>query len=72
MPEITVTEYRDAARNDEGWCIECKEFTREMCEPDAENYDCPVCEGRTVMGAELAMVRMDFDITEDKDETDQG
>lgn len=39
-----------------GWCTECNEFTRDMTEPDAEGYKCPVCDGMTVMGAENALI----------------
>lgn len=59
MPEattITQADYVDAMQNDLGWCTHCEDFTREMCEPDAREYRCPVCEQRTVYGAEWAMV----------------
>lgn len=55
---ITVTEDRYyAATNDyEGFCTTCKDFTRDQTEPDAEGYDCPVCGGKTVVGAENALL----------------
>ena len=39
-----------------GWCKDCKDFTRECTEPDAEDYDCPECGGNNVIGAEQAML----------------
>lgn len=45
-----------------GYCKTCKEFTRDSTEPDAENYDCPVCENLTVVGAEDALVMGLIDI----------
>lgn len=43
-----------ALDNSLGWCTGCADFTRECTEPDAEGYDCPVCESDSVVGAELA------------------
>ena len=40
----------------EGWCTECEEWTRDCTEPDAEGYDCPVCEENTVIGAEMYLM----------------
>ena len=53
---ITQAEYEDATGNYLGWCTVCEEFTREHTEPDAEGYDCPKCEGLTVVGAEDALL----------------
>lgn len=39
-----------------GWCNDCKEFNREMTEPDAEFYDCDVCDENNVYGAENALI----------------
>jgi Zn finger protein HypA/HybF involved in hydrogenase expression len=54
--QITEQEYRNACESDSGFCIECNDFTREMVEPDAENYKCPECEKETVFGAEQALI----------------
>jgi Zn finger protein HypA/HybF involved in hydrogenase expression len=53
---IDESNYADATENYRGWCIDCKEFTRDNTEPDAENYDCPQCLQRNVVGAEQAML----------------
>jgi len=53
---MTETEYLDACDTFQGWCTFCKEFTRDQTEPDAEDYDCPVCEQNTVVGAEQALL----------------
>lgn len=53
---ITEAEYQDARDNYEGFCTVCNAFTRLETEPDADEYDCPECEGLTVVGAENALV----------------
>jgi hypothetical protein len=45
-----------------GYCTSCKKFTRGECEPDSEFYDCPRCKGKTVMGAEQALLVGELDI----------
>ena len=59
---ITEEEYREATANYSGWCTTCREFTREETEPDAEEYECPVCEENTVMGAEQALLTEEIEI----------
>jgi len=39
-----------------GFCIECKEWTRESTEPDAQEYKCPKCGEFSVVGAEDALM----------------
>ena len=53
---IQEEEYRMATRDFVGWCTTCEDFTRDCTEGDAEAYDCPQCEGNTVMGAENALI----------------
>ncbi len=62
MPTITIDCYMSATDNHMGWCPECEDFTRDSTEPDAQGYDCPVCDGHAVMGAEDAMIQEEFDI----------
>ncbi len=59
-PTVTVPldEYQLAVADDMGWCIDCQEFTRDMCEPDACEYDCPECGQNTVYGAEEALLEL--------------
>ncbi len=54
---ITMDEYCDVCDSYQGYCTTCGKFTREMTEPDACNYDCPICDENTVMGAEEAMIQ---------------
>jgi Zn finger protein HypA/HybF involved in hydrogenase expression len=54
--KIHEAEYAEAQESYQGWCTACKKFTRDMTEPDAEDYDCPVCDQRTVVGAENALI----------------
>lgn len=53
---VSAVDFADAVDSYTGWCTACQEFTREATEPDAEEYDCPVCEDYTVMGAEQALM----------------
>jgi hypothetical protein len=52
VTKITESRYSEARSTYEGWCVECCDFTRDRTEPDANDYDCPVCEENTVIGAE--------------------
>lgn len=58
---LTVADYWYAVENYYenyyGWCTTCRDFTRATTEPDAEKYNCPTCDGFTVYGAELAMMK---------------
>ena len=60
--KITTETFKDARDSYLGWCSTCQEFTREATEPDAESYDCPVCAGDTVTGAENALITGKFEI----------
>lgn len=53
---IPVYEYDDATRNYLGFCPNCKDFTRDCTEPDADGYDCPQCDGNDVVGAGQALM----------------
>jgi len=53
---IDPATYEDATQQYLGWCPECRAFTRESTEPDAESYDCPDCGCNDVMGAEQALL----------------
>ena len=60
--KISEADYFDATENYMGWCPTCQAFTRESTEPDAEGYDCELCEGNEVVGAENAMISEMFEI----------
>jgi len=53
---VTEAAYRNAQELYTGWCTSCQDWTRDSTEPDAVDYDCPVCEQNTVMGAEEALI----------------
>ena len=58
MPHpVTMSAYEESCDLYMGWCSECKDFTTEMCEPDAEDYECHNCGKNTAMGAEDALLR---------------
>lgn len=63
-PAIREDEYTVAVDEMMGWCSECKEFTRDNTESDAEEYDCPVCGNDTVTGAENALIDGLFEFSE--------
>lgn len=57
MSTYTIEEYQQHVDNYDGFCRVCCGFTRDgSTEPDAENYECPVCDGMTVCGAENALI----------------
>jgi len=53
---INEVDYAEATESYTGWCTVCREFTRSNTEPDAEEYDCPKCGQKSVMGAEQALL----------------
>lgn len=55
---MNPNELIEAIENNQGFCTDCLEFTRDCTEPDAEGYDCPVCEKNTVIGGEILMLNM--------------
>lgn len=70
MKVIREDEYIDAVENDMGWCTSCEEFTAEGVEPDAEEYTCPCCAERTVMGAEQALLSGEISFGEEETDPD--
>ena len=52
FPDIEELEQIIAEDNYQGWCTYCEDWTHDSCEPDARNYECPVCQNRTCFGAE--------------------
>lgn len=49
-------EYTDHCDCNDGICLKCGSIKFGDCEPDAENYKCDVCDSRSVMGFEMALV----------------
>jgi len=62
---VPASEYHAAARDYQGWCLMCEDFTRDATEPDAEGYFCPECRRHEVVGAELALLRGDIKPVDD-------
>ena len=60
--KITEDQYREAETNYLGYCPDCDDLTRDMTEPDAEKYDCPQCEQKTVKGLMTALIEGDLEI----------
>ena len=63
VSENQLHEHMDAM---DGYCTTCKKWTAEGVEPDAEGYECPVCEQPTVLGAENALCHGTLDVRESK------
>lgn len=53
---VSMEEYWHYRNELVGFCTACQDWTRECTEPDAREYDCPVCEELTVFGTEEAML----------------
>jgi Zn finger protein HypA/HybF involved in hydrogenase expression len=68
MKTISGLDYEWARDNYMGWCSACEDWTREQTEPDAEEYICPDCGNKTVIGAEDAMLMEKFYISDSDDE----
>jgi predicted RNA-binding Zn-ribbon protein involved in translation (DUF1610 family) len=56
MIQISIENFTKMVDYSQGYCTTCKDFTRDCTEPDAENYECPVCGKNTVIGAEYALL----------------
>lgn len=54
---LSVDDYWTEADNMSGYCTTCDDLTHDMAEPDAREYECPVCEEKTVYGLEEAVIR---------------
>lgn len=54
----TIEEIEEEINSDSyiGWCIHCGDWTHDSCEPDAHEYECPVCGLNTCYGAEELVV----------------
>jgi hypothetical protein len=47
---ITIEQYHEFEEDNLGLCVECGS-EREMCEPDAEKYQCETCGKHAVYGS---------------------
>lgn len=58
MANPTIEQIEEVITSDshEGWCTNCEDWTHDSCEPDAHNYECPVCEQNTCFGAEECLI----------------
>lgn len=55
------------ARDCAGFCSKCMGVSTESgVEPDAKGYDCPVCETKSLMGMEEALLQGLIRITEEE------
>lgn len=63
MKVMTEDEFEDMLACDAGYCSTCNEITTEGgVEPDAEGYECEVCENHTVSGLEQAALVGDIKV----------
>lgn len=58
MSGPTLEEVEEVINSDshQGWCTNCQDWTHDSCEPDAREYECPVCEQHTCYGAEELVI----------------
>lgn len=61
--QVTERTFQNACNAYKGFCTHCRKFTRRETEPDAENYDCPKCGQKKVVGAEQAMLLGEIELT---------
>ena len=57
MKAISEEEYLEASESNQGFCVNCQQFTHDFAEPDARRYKCPECGQKQVYGAEEALLR---------------
>jgi hypothetical protein len=67
VKSFSAEEFQDMCDESQGFCTTCQDFTRDTCEPDACNYDCPECMKLTVFGAEQAMMMGLLEVEEGED-----
>ena len=53
---VSMAEYQKYRDEYWGFCTVCQDWTRDCTEPDAREYDCPVCGDNAVYGAEEAVM----------------
>lgn len=53
--KFNLEEIKEAIDNQEGFCIECG-AGKDMCEPDAREYECDECGEKKVYGAEELVI----------------
>lgn len=64
---VTMAEYRLYRNEYWGFCTACQEWTEVGgVEPDAREYQCPVCDEATVYGADEALMMELVDVIEDE------
>lgn len=63
---VLQEEYEEACEGDIGFCPDCKAFTRDMTEPDAEDYCCEICDNHNVVGAQQALILDWIDFKEEE------
>ena len=54
--KMTESSYQHLCGSYGGVCLACGEEVEEGIEPDAENYECPLCDEPQVFGAEQLLV----------------
>lgn len=60
---IDEDRFQEAVDADEGWCVSCKDFTRESTEPSTKKHNCPECNENTVLAAEQALLMGEVEVS---------
>lgn len=54
---VSSSDFAEYNEDNTGICIGCRQWSGEMCEPDAREYPCPECRENKVYGAEEALLQ---------------
>lgn len=66
MKTVSMEDYEFASEENSGYCIVCKDWTEDACEPDARKYKCSLCWNMSVFGAEQALLEGYITISDDE------
>lgn len=59
MKNLTLEHIKKAEDFYYGYCKHCEDWTRDCTEPDAREYDCPICGKHTVYGSMEMLFEME-------------
>ena len=62
---VSMAEYYKYRDEYWGFCTACQDWTADTVEPDAREYECPVCGEQAVFGAEEALLLELVDLDEE-------
>jgi len=67
--KLNSDQFNSHSNDYDGYCYKCDDITSfGGVEPDAQGYECPECDKKTLMGMDIALVLDYLDISEDEDD----